>query len=188
MNPITLLDEWHTGIRVCVMSHHECAKRNDGYHQLLGWPLVVFSAVAGTSAVSSMNDSGVGWQRILAVSLSMLVTVLASLQTFLRYSEQAQQHKAAAVEFGKLRRELEQMLALLPAGTAPDKAQMDAVRVKWGDLSSHAPSIPNRIYWGNYRRVVQGKAAKNPLPASPANPVAGNPASQPAGHASPAVP
>jgi hypothetical protein len=103
----------------------------------------------------------------------MLVTVLASLQTFLRYSELAQQHKGAAVEFGKLRRELEEMLALLPAGTTPDKAQMDAVRVKWGDLSSHAPSIPNKIYWSNYRRVKDGNLPKHPPSPQPANPASG---------------
>src|ERR1039458_620709 len=40
------------------------------------------------------HGSSVGWARAIAILLSVAVTVFASLQTFLRYSERAEKHRS----------------------------------------------------------------------------------------------
>ena len=157
MKPNELMAEWSAGIRVNVLAHYECAKLYDSYHRRLGYPTVIFSALTGTAFVSSLNDSDNPGIKGVAIVLSLVVTVLASLQTFLHYSERADKHKAAAEEFGKLRRELEQMLVLVPPGGDMTKHDMDTIRTKWGDLSTNAPAIPNKILARMQARAARGR-------------------------------
>jgi hypothetical protein len=172
MKPNELIAEWHAGIRINVLAHYECSKVFADYHRLLGYPTVIFSALAGTAFVSSLNNSRLWLAQALAVLLSLAVTVLASLQTFLRYAERAEKHKTAATEFGKLRRELEEILAFVPDGGILAEDEMKSIRIKWGELSTHAPAIPNKIYTRMYLKVwhksnVAGHQQIPPPPTSP---------------------
>src|ERR1017187_1847898 len=172
MKPNELIEEWHAGIRINVLAHYECSKLFERYHRLLGYPTVILSALAGTAFVSSLTDSSVWWARALACLLSLPVTVFASLQTFLRYAERAEKHKATATEFGKLRRELEQIMALIPIGDMVTAGEMESIRTKWGELSTHAPSIPNHVYTRMFFKVwhkpgIVGQPHIPPPPTAP---------------------
>lgn len=172
MKPNELIEEWHAGIRINVLAHYECSKLFDRYHRALGYPTVILSALAGTAFCSSLMDSKVWWARGITVLLSLAVTVFASLQTFLRYSERAEKHKSAATEFGKLRRELEQIIALIPTGGAVSAREMESVRAKWGELSTHAPAIPNHVYTRMFQKVwhkpnANGRICVPPAPTTP---------------------
>ena len=118
------------------------------------------------------HGSSVGWARAIAILLSVAVTVFASLQTFLRYSERAEKHKAAATEFGKLRRELEQLIAFIPAGGTVAAGDMKSIRTQWGELSAHAPSIPNQVYTRMFLKVWHkpGLAGQPHVPPPPTAP------------------
>ena len=172
MKPNELIEEWHAGIRINVLAHYESSKLFERYHRLLGYPTVILSALAGTAFVSSLTDSSVWWARAIAILLSLAVTVFASLQTFLRYAERAEKHKAAATEFGKLRRELEQTIALIPVGDTIGAGVMESVRAKWGELSTHAPSIPNHVYTRMFLKVWHkpGLAGQPLIPPPPTAP------------------
>jgi hypothetical protein len=171
MKPNELIEEWHAGIRINVLAHYECSKLFERYHRLLGYPTVILSALAGTAFVSSLTDSSVWWARAFAILLSLTVIVFASLQTFLRYAERAEKHKSAATEFGKLRRELEQTIVLIPGG-ALTASEMESIRVKWGELSTHAPSIPNHVYTRMFLKVWHkpGIAGQPHIPPPPTAP------------------
>lgn len=172
MKPNDLVEEWHAGIRISVLAHYECSKLFDAYHRLLGYPTVILSALAGTAFVSTLTDSSVWWARSFAIILSLAVTVFASLQTFLRYSERSEKHKSAATEFGKLRRELEQIIALVPADGTVAEGDMEDIRTKWGELSTHAPAIPNKVYSRMFLKVwhrpgIAGQPHVPPVPTAP---------------------
>lgn len=171
MNPNALLLEWQIGIRIAVVAHYSSAKLFESYHRRLGWPLVILSAIAGTSVVASMNEAHGGWEKPVSVILSMLVTVLASLQTFLRFSELAEKHKLAATELSKLRRQLEETLSLIPAGAMATQADMDPIRTKWDELSTNAPPIPSRIYRQSQMYVNTQPAGANVPNNNPPAPV-----------------
>ncbi len=172
MKPNELIQEWHAGIRISVLAHYECSKLFEAYHRLLGYPTVILSALAGTAFVSTLTNSDLKWARGIAIILSLAVTVFASLQTFLRYSERAEKHKKAATEFGKLRRELEQIIAVIPDGSTVAENDMKSVRLKWGELSTHAPSIPNKVYSRMFLKVWHrpGSADQSQIPPVPTAP------------------
>jgi hypothetical protein len=172
LKPNALIEEWHAGIRINVLAHYECSKIFERQHRTLGYPTVILSALAGTAFVSSLTDSNIWWARGIAILLSLAVTVFASLQTFLRYAERAEKHKAAAAEFGKLRRELEQLAAFVPEDGTVTAHEMQAIRVKWGELSTHAPAIPNYVYTRMFRKVWHkpGIAGQPHIPPPPTEP------------------
>lgn len=86
-------------------------KRNRG----LGVSVIAITPVIGTTAFLSMIATGVSpLVRIFVGLISVLASVMASLQTFLRYAERAEEHRAAGARYGAIRRRLEAIYARAP--------------------------------------------------------------------------
>src|SRR6266540_2417770 len=87
-----------------------------------------------------------GWRIAIGV-VSVLAAVLASLQTFLRFQERAEKHRAAAELWASIRREIDQMLALHPeylAERSDPKAYLDQLRRRMGEVSAQSPEIGDK--------------------------------------------
>jgi hypothetical protein len=88
---------------------------------------------------------------------SLLAAVLAALQTFLKFGEIAEKHRAAGARYGAVRRELEHRSALQHAG---DKAEwLDQVRTRIDSLAEDSPEVSSRMW----RRLTKGAAGRPPL-------------------------
>jgi fatty acid desaturase len=109
---IELLSTWRQAIRVCHKAHVRSAAILQRRNRAFGIPVVILSTIAGTAAFATLESAPALWIKILVGLLSVLAAVLASLQTFLGYSELAERHKAASQRCGALRREIEEVLAL----------------------------------------------------------------------------
>jgi hypothetical protein len=73
---------------------------------LFGLPIAVFAAVSGTAAFATLGEQvGTIW-RLLVVALSLTITVLSTVQTFFRFSEQAAKDQDAANQYSELRWEI----------------------------------------------------------------------------------
>src|SRR5262249_49289710 len=66
----------------------------------------------GTAIFASFGESLDPRLRIVFGFGSVLAAKLASLQTFLRFSERSEQHRMAAAKYGIVRREIEHTLAM----------------------------------------------------------------------------
>jgi hypothetical protein len=88
-------------------SHYAMALHFERRNKILGVPVVVTTAAVSTAIFATLETKAAfGWQ--LATGLvSLAAAVLAALQTFLNYAELAQQHKASARDYSKVRRQLE---------------------------------------------------------------------------------
>ena len=74
---------------------------------------------------------------------SVLAAVLASLQTFLGYSERAEKHRVAGAKYGAIGRELEVMLR--SQGEAPSEPIARLID-RLNSLALESPNNPQRIY------------------------------------------
>src|SRR5690348_14275193 len=108
MDPQVLLKQWHSGVRIRHEAHHRMATQYDRYDRLLSVPMAVLSAVVGTSLFVGLEKGG---GTVAAGLISMVVAVLASVQTALKCAEKASSHRASALRYGALRRRLETFLA-----------------------------------------------------------------------------
>lgn len=152
MTPKDLLDEWLVGTKIELGGHYEAAKVFERRQMALGYPTVIFSAIASSAIVSALNDSTVLLFNAITIFISMTVTVLTSLQTFLQYSSRADRHKATAVELGRLLREVQQAMAFEETIA---KDQADSFRTRWDEISKSAPSIPDAIFNRHALRVTK---------------------------------
>jgi hypothetical protein len=111
----------------------------------LGIPVVVLSAIVGTSLFASVSGGGVAvGVRIAAGTVSLIAGVLASIQTFLRFGARAEQHRIAAERWAAVRREIEKARAL-PADQVGDTKQLlDDIKARMDEAADKSPAIGKR--------------------------------------------
>ncbi len=111
----------------------------------MGVPVIVITAAVGTSAFASIVTELVPpWAKMAVGAASVLAAVLASLQTFFKFSERAERHKTFAAKFGAVRRELE---ALHASGRAVQETNfINVLREKLDRLAEEAPAVPADVF------------------------------------------
>jgi hypothetical protein len=102
-----LLAEWLRRVVLSSQGHYENAQRLDKFNLFLGIPVVCLSAFVGTSVFASLGKNVESNIRIIIGLISVAAAVLASLQTFLGFSEKAERHKVYGAHYGSLRRKIE---------------------------------------------------------------------------------
>lgn len=137
--------QWLLGLRIGHRAHFEAAKHYERLHLSIGIPTVIISALMGTTVLANFEYSSHAGMKLTLAVFSGLMIVLTSLQAFLRHAERSERHRAAAIQYGEVRRELEELLALTATGTM-DRTAIDALRKKWDAVDRQAPTIPTRIY------------------------------------------
>ena len=145
MDQLQTLQQWHQGIRISHAAHFMAADAYERRNLWLGVPVVVLSAITGTVVFTTSAQPEL-LEKIVVGLFSVAAAVLASLQTFLRYSELAQKHKAAAIKYGALRRELEEALATYSAEHPFGAGFMASIRERWDALDDESPVVVKRIY------------------------------------------
>src|SRR6476619_670260 len=149
-----LLQDWYRRAREAQFAHYEAAKPLSRANYNLGIPVALLSGFVGTSIFATLQKDQADIRLRIAVGIiSVLAAVLASLQTFLRLSERAEKHRAAAVRYGALRRELE--TAIAKGGPYDDKL-VHGLREKMDSISSESPEIPTRV-WNQIEKQLKDR-------------------------------
>ena len=142
MAPGELIGQWLQGLGNSHRAHYEAAKYYERLHLWIGVPTVVMSAALGTTVFTSLQHADDAWIKTLMAVLSVSMIALTSLQTFFKHSERAERHKTAAVQYGEVRRELEQKLQF----ASVDEAVTKMIREKWDAADRQAPVLPPGLY------------------------------------------
>lgn len=142
-----LLLKWILRARESQMSHYEMAdvlgRRNRG----IGVAVIGMTAVLGTSAfLSLIAASASPVIRVIFGLVSVTASVLAALQTFLRYDERAEQHRSAGARYGAVRRTLEAAYTRSLAGENHVSADLIAIREELDKLAQEAPNVPEAVF------------------------------------------
>ena len=144
-----LLTKWLRRVKRKQLAHRLAAKRKGNYHLLIGVPATVLAAVTGLFAFSA---SGVEDKYFIIGTLSILVSILTSLQTFLKFEIKAKNHQDADVGYGQIRHDIEEVLTFINAMDKKEiKAKCEKIRLKIENVNNHSPLIPETI-WNKARR------------------------------------
>lgn len=146
-----LLEDWYRRLRYAQYAHYEAAKAFDRMNYWLGIPVVVLSTFVGTSVFASLGKLVNPTVQISIGLVSVLAATLASLQTFLRFSERAEKHRIAASKYGSLRREIEELLA---ADASISRDAVTSLRQGIDRLAEDAPHVPSKI-WSRRQTVLE---------------------------------
>ena len=140
-----LLKNWHARVYAAQTAYYEVAERFRRRNYQMGIPVVIVSSLGGTAVFS---DFGNKWSigKWLVGSVSILAAVLASLQTFLKFGENATLHGAAADWFAAIRRDIEEILALPPEARGKPKACLDSIRAEMNKAGQKSPELSEHLW------------------------------------------
>jgi hypothetical protein len=160
---IAVLDGWLVHSHKGRDRHDRAARRADGYRYVLGVPVVVLSAVVGTSVITDLQET-VEWGIYLVGLLAIAAASLAGIQTSFNYPERAEKHRIAGVKYKAIIREIEETLSEIlqylskvgketPIGKFKiDDKEIDIhiylsdLRIRLDRLEEETPVVPQGIY------------------------------------------
>lgn len=136
-------------------AHCQESVRSERKNNQLGIPVVILTAMVGTSVFATLqNQPHISVQIIIGL-ISLLATVLASLQTFLRYAEKSTEHREAALKFERLQNELEQLLAYPIEDDRSLDEKLTNLREEYHELAATFPNVPEHIWNAAVESVEQ---------------------------------
>jgi len=137
------VEQWQTGLHIRHLAHSWCFSIYKSKDRTIGLTATILAALVSTAVIVSFTKSGNITLQAIAGSFSVLATLFAAANTFLKYGELAAKHELAASSFGQLRRELE--LSECWDGELT-KDFLEQIMKKWAELEKASPDIPNAIY------------------------------------------
>lgn len=142
--------EYAAKYRVIGRAHYLAADNCSKLNKLFGVPVIIITAVVGTTIFGTIEQNpGFAW-RIIAGLISLTGTVLASLQTNLGFAQTAEKHKAAGEKYRSMQRHFEIFeLKFRPAGEQKRDtamAQFEELVAELDSLPQTLPSVPDRFY------------------------------------------
>jgi hypothetical protein len=142
--------EYKNRASVNVRSHYLASTIAERKNFWLGVPVVVITALVGTSIFGTLQDNPSVQIKIAAGALSISATVLAALQTYLGFSEKSAKHKAAGTKYAIIRRHLDLLdLELRSKGDAFASEALEGLKsisTMLDDAAKESPTIPDRVY------------------------------------------
>ena len=141
------LREWLTSLKVLHRGNWDAARWYESFNIGLGVATATFAAISGTTAFPALiGGRSADWAGVLG----LLAAMIAAWQTALRPSELSVKHKHAAIQFGQLRRELEEdlMLGLTSQPTDQQEKSLTGFRKRWAAVDDESLPIPQRFIDG----------------------------------------
>ncbi len=144
---LDLLRDWASRAAASSDVHYSVAGRLSRRNVQFGVPVVALTSLVGTSVFATLQQNVQLGVRIAVGVSSVVAAVLASLQTFLRFAERTEKHRAAAESWAAVRREITEMLALHPtylASRGDPKQYLDDLRRRMDEISAQSPEMGDR--------------------------------------------
>ena len=138
------LRKWESRIVATQKGHYLSAQYYSRQNYVLGVPVIVLSTIVGTSVFATLQQQKQEiWIQILVGLASVAAAVLASLQTFLGFSDRAEKHRVAGAKYGAVGREVEALISFPPAKM---EERLDSIRQRLDALALESPNVPAKIY------------------------------------------
>ncbi|MGR9087779.1 MAG: SLATT domain-containing protein [Gammaproteobacteria bacterium] len=141
----TLLKSWRDELKVMMRTHYLLSTRIRRLNYFLGVPAIVMTMLIASYVFFTINQDPGFWVKMLAGLIALLATILSSLQTFLKYSEQAENHRNASARYQALFNAIDQAMAFPPKDENALGEWCDKLRERWDELNLEAPTISRRL-------------------------------------------
>lgn len=140
-----LLNSWREEFQKMYHTHYSMSVKIRRLNYLLGVPLILLLFIIAVYLFLSVAYAPPFWAKVTVGAGALLAALLATLQTFLKYSEQAENHRNASARYQALFNSFEQLLALPPENENVLGKVCDRLRERWDELNLEAPSIPEKL-------------------------------------------
>lgn len=158
-----LLTEWFRRIVLSQQGHYNASAYFERLNYWMGIPVVILSAFVGTSVFATLEKNVDTRLRIVIGLISVIAAVLASLQTFFRFSDRSEIHRDFGGRYGALRREIEQIISFPPSSEEELRQLLTDLRQRLDTLGTEAPEIPRWAWKLAEQRIHKRFQASHPL-------------------------
>lgn len=141
-----LLADWMRRARESQFCHYEAAKYFARVNYWVGVPVVVLTCLVGTTVYASLQSSVSFPVQVGVGAISVLASILAGLQTFLRLGERSEKHRTTGAQYGSVRRRLEVIHALSPERRGAVDEFLNRTRETLDSLAESGPDVPPRVW------------------------------------------
>lgn len=140
-----LIKTWRDELGTMMRTHHVLSSKIRILNYVLGVPNIFIAIAVASYIFFTIGQDVAFWVKMLFGLLALLIAILASLQTFLKYSEQAGNHRNASSRYQALFNEIDQLLVIPPKDDAALGEWCNKLRERWDALNLEAPSIARKF-------------------------------------------
>ena len=134
-----LLNDWQQMAERAHQGHYNASAFYERLFLMLGIPVIFLSAFTGGSEVLGLVGNQIGGV------ISLIIAVLAGLQTFLKFSQRAERHRVAGANYGGIRRSIEEASIVLEDSDQDARKEVHAIKDQLDSLAKECPEIPRRF-------------------------------------------
>lgn len=131
-------------------AHYIAANRYAALNRMFGIPVIIITAVVGTTIFATLNESPDPKWKIAAGLFSLAGTVLASLQTSLGFADTAQKHKEAGENYRAIQRCFETFQFKFVESGAEQRldalAEYEELVKRLDEIPKKSPTVPDWCY------------------------------------------
>jgi hypothetical protein len=141
-----LITGWFERTRDSQLMHDECSTRLTHWHYRLGIPIIVLTTGVAATISYWLGRPELGDPIKMGIGIaSGVAALLACLQTFLGFSQRADQHRIASARYDALRRSLEILKTFSPTDPIELRRTITDIQREMDRLSESAPAVPVRV-------------------------------------------
>ncbi|MCW8884161.1 MAG: SLATT domain-containing protein [Motiliproteus sp.] len=152
-----IIEDWHNRSGQVQEAHYEAGNYYEKMYLRLGIPVIVLSAVIGGAEVlvpvEILESLGASGAKNISGVISLLVAVLAGLQTFLKLSQRSERHRMAGARYGDCRRALEEIRITCAESSQDARQELHRIKQQIDSLASESPELQQKIL-NKYRHAI----------------------------------
>ncbi|MEZ8159105.1 SLATT domain-containing protein [Vibrio splendidus] len=135
----SLIEDWLRRLHHAQVGHYITSEALYKKADISGYALIISSTIV--TAMLFLETEG--FERLFLIGMSVVAASLSGVVSFGRFAEKAEQHRAAAGSYGKLRRQLEKLSKTLDKLSFCEiDAKLKVLRIEWEYVSQNAPLTP----------------------------------------------
>jgi hypothetical protein len=130
-------------------AHYLAAESNKANNLRSGIPVTIITTLVATSVFGALAQKDtIVWLSIITGMCSILAAILSGLQTFLKFSELAQEFRTAGIAYEAMRRRFELFILTYADGKHRDAAlvELKELSASLDKIAEQSPTISDRIY------------------------------------------
>jgi hypothetical protein len=161
-----LMANWSDIASCYRLLHDKTEKRYNKFNMAMTIPVIMLSTMTGTAnfGMGSLFGNDTGSQRFANLAIggvSLIAGLMTTLGNFLRFAQNMEAHRVAAVAWGKFQRQIAVELALHPNERHDS---MDFIKIQRNELDrliEQSPPIPEKVI-SKFEKQFKSTAIKKP--------------------------
>lgn len=134
-----IINDWLTRLVSAQRGHYTASESLYTRSNYFGGVLILSTTIVTAMLFLEAKD----YAKAFLVVMSVISAGLSGIVSFSRFSERAEQHRATASHYGKLRRKLESLKSKCTNMCDTDiQEKLKFIRIEWEYVSGHAPLTP----------------------------------------------